>query len=316
MLYEFAMTPELFGAPFATADKRTEVVLPQLLCRIAENGLLANLNKDRWLRHVRERLATLSESSPMLKGDILKCLNVLHDRHRLVRHPKSKSGNLDTDQDWLNLAFESHEKIPFDAIILSKELMENSGRDCDALVDVFDSLYLPLWGKRTLSLTKTESEYRSVLRPVLRHARTLSLIDPYMNTTPRFFRTVELCSELLGKGVHDERREGRIRIHAQAPYDKEEVRTCLDSWGEKLSPLRDKHGHRFEVYLWETDSKPMHDRFILTDQCGISIPGGLDCRGGKKTNCILLDDSDRREWKQYYDPDYDPDTKPFKLIKD
>lgn len=317
MLYEFAMTPELFGAPFATCNQRAEDILPELLRKIAENGMLANLNKDQWFDHVKkERLATLSESSPVLKDKILTCLKVLHDRHRLVRHPKSKSGNPGADRDWLNLVFESHEKIRFDAIISSKELMEDSGRECDEFRDVLCSLELPLWGSRTLSLTKTEDWYRRALRPVLRHARSLTLVDPYMNTDKRYFRTVELCSELLGKRVHDERRKGRIRIHAliknQKP-DYKEVDAYLDFWEEKLASLRDKHGHRFQVFLWDKkkiDSESMHDRFILTDQCGISVPGGLDCRGGE-TDWSLLDDDVR----QRREADYDPDTSPFEFVK-
>lgn len=331
MLYEFAMTPELFGAPFAACNRRAEDILPELLRKIAENGMLANLNKDRWSQDVEERLTTLSESSPILKDKIFTCLKVLDDRHRLVRHPKSRSGNPRTDQDWLNLVFESHEKIRFDAIISSKELMEDSGRKCDEFVDVLGSLELPLWGKRTLSLAKTEDWYRRALRPVLRHARSLTLVDPYMSTDKRYFRTVELCSELLGKRVHDGRLEGRIRIHALIKNQKpgyKEVSTYLDSWEEKLASLRDKYGHRFQVFLWDKkkiDSESMHDRFILTDQCGISVPKGLDCRGGG-TDWNLLDDDARQrletDWslldddaRQRREADYDPDTSPFEFVK-
>lgn len=313
MLYEFAMTPELFGASFATSNKRAEDILPEILRRIAENGMLANLDKDRWSQDVEERLTTLSESSPMLKDikdKILNCLTVLHDRNRLVRHPKSKSGHPRTDQDWLNLAFKSHEKIRFDAIISSKELMEDSGRECDEFVDVLGSLELSLWGRRTLSLTQTEDEYRSALGPVLRHARSLFLIDPHMDTIKPFLMTVKLCSELLGKRVQ-ERRKGRIRIHTLKKSHKPNVEFYLDEWEEKLTPLKKEYGHCFQVFLWDKkkiDSEPMHDRFILTDQCGISVPGGLDCRGGR-TDWSLLDDDARRLREQ----DYDPDTSPFEL---
>ncbi len=320
MLYEFAMTPELFSAPFANSNKGAEHI-PELLLSIAENGMLANLDKDRWKRHVEERLATLSKSSPMLKDKILNCLTVLDDRHRLVRHPKSKSGPPSTDQDWLNLAFESHKKIPFTAIILSKELMENCGRKGDVLVDL-DSLdkdeNLPMLRKNTLSLSQTEAGYRSALGPVLRHARSLFLIDPHMNTTVRFFRTVELCSELLGERVQERPIGRRILIHALKKNQKpnpEEVKSCLDEWEKKLAPLRDKHGHRFQVFLWneKIDSdESMHDRYILTDQCGISIPGGLDCRGGS-TDWSLLDDDVRRRREEGYDPAISPS--PFEFVK-
>ena len=315
MLCEFAVTPELFGVP---SNKGAEH-LPELLGLMADNnGMLADLDKDGWSKHVKERLETLSESSPMLKDRISNCLKTLYDRHRLVRHPKSKSGKPVTDQDWLNLAFESHEKIPFDAIILSKELMENCGRDCDALIDVFNSLKeenLPILRKRTLHLSQQrESEYSFALGPVLRHTRSLFLIDPYMNTTVPFLKTIELCSKLLGKRVQAEKLGCCIHIHAleknQEPKGRE-VDFYLGEWKKKLDDLRDKCNHRFQVFLWEKkkiDSESMHDRYILTDQCAISIPGGLDCRGGS-TYWNLLDYNVLGRLQR----DYDPSMSPFKL---
>ena len=90
VLYEFAMTPDLFDASVANSDGSASIILVELLRGIAENGLLANLHKDRWLRHVTEKRATTL--SPALKDKVLTCLSVLHDRHRLVRHPKCMAG--------------------------------------------------------------------------------------------------------------------------------------------------------------------------------------------------------------------------------
>ena len=57
----------------------------------------------------------------------------------------------------------------------------------------------------------------------------------------------------------------------------------------------------------------MHDRFILTDQCGISVPGGLDCRTHSHANStdwsLLDEDVRRRRWNEY-----DPAASLFKLI--
>ncbi|MGI9860446.1 hypothetical protein SDD30_03545 [Moorella naiadis] len=97
MLYEFAMTPDLFDASRVNTDGTAGIVLVELLRGIAENGLLANLHKDRWLRHVTE--ARVSTLPPTLKDKVMTCLKVLHDRHRLVRHPKCMSGDPSSDLD-------------------------------------------------------------------------------------------------------------------------------------------------------------------------------------------------------------------------
>ena len=320
MLYEFAMTPDLFDASVAETDSRAGIILVELLRGIAENGLLANLHKDRWPRHVTEKRAT--SLSPALKDKVFSCLSVLHDRHRLVRHPKCMAGDPTTDGDWLNLAFDSHDRIPFHAILLSQALMEGCGRQCGAFVEFFGSLDSEQWNgrrKRTLTLTKCHADYRSALGPILRHARSMALIDPWLNCQEsRYFDTVAICSNVLGQRGYA-RLHGRIDIHAEAGRQKPEGRTVSDhinGWKQKLRPLIATDGHRFRVFLWESlpGSESMHDRFILTDQCGISTPAGLDCRSHSHANStdwgLLDEDVRQRRWSEY-----DPAASPFRLLE-
>ena len=71
------------------------------------------------------------------------------------------------------------------------------------------------------------------------------------------------------------------------------------------------------MFLWESllGSESMHDHFILTDQCGISIPGGLDCRShshANRTDWSLLDENVRQHrWNEC-----SPDMSPYKFLKD
>lgn len=318
MLFEFAMTPDLFDAAVADKDSAGGIILVELLRGMAENGLLANLHKDRWLRHVVDkRVKTLP---PALKDRVLKCLSLLHDRHRLVRHPKCMAGDPGNDKEWLNLAFDSHDRIPFHAIVLSQPLIDGCGRECDALVEFFGSLDSAQWNdrrNRTLPLTKSTADYRAALAPILRHARSLALIDPWLNShESRYLDTVTICSNVFGQRGHA-RLQGRIDIHAEAGKQRPEGRTIeyyLTGWEQKLRPLIIADGHRFRVFLWESlpGSESMYDRFILTDQCGIFVHG-LDCRSHSHANSTvwsLLDDDVRvRKWAEY-----DPSGSPFRLL--
>ncbi len=319
MLYEFAMTPDLFDASVQNANGTAGVILVELLKGIAENGLLANLHKDRWLRHViNDRISTLS---PDLKDKVQTCLSVLHDRHRLVRHPRCMNGDPGTDVDWLMLALDSHSRIPFHAIFLSQMIREECGQVCDAFVEFLGALDSPQWDgrrRRTLTLTKTDAKYRAALTPILRYAKSLTLVDPYLSSqVSRYFDTVTICSNVMGQRGHA-RLKGRIHIHAELKHQKpegKEIGDYLDDWEQKLRPLIEADGHRFRVFLWESLSgqEKMHDRFILTDQCGISVPGGLDCRihsHANSTDWNLLDEETRRRRLE----DYDPAISPFKLL--
>jgi len=218
-------------------------------------------------------------------------------------------------------AFAETQRIPFHAIVLSQQLLDGCGRECDALVEFFGSLDSAQWNgrrKRTLSLTKSDADYRKALTPILRHAKSLALIDPWLNChESRYFDTITICSSVLGQRGHA-RLKGRIDIHAEACKQRPDGRAIpdyLDAWKQKLRPLIAVDGHRFRVFLWESlpGSESMHDRFILTDQCGISTPGGLDCRThshANSTDWSLLDEEVRiRRWVEY-----DPSVSPFKLV--
>jgi hypothetical protein len=111
---------------------------------------------------------------------------------------------------------------------------------------------------------------------------------------------------------------GRIHIHAEMKRQKPEggsLKDYLDAWETKLRLLKNKTGHRFKIFLWESlpSSETIHDRFILTDQCGVGVQGGLDCRAesaANKTLWSLLDEEDRRIWLEAVTPA----TSPYKFL--
>lgn len=317
MLYEFAMTPDLFDSNLLNTNDASEIILAEIFHGLAQFGLLANLHKGGLIRHVEERADSLS---PTLKSKVINCLSVLNDRHRLVKHPKCTTGEPKTDDDWLNLALVSHDRIPFQAIILSQELINNSKHQCGEFVEFFGSLESSQWNdcreNTVIALTKSISDYRCNLAPVLRHAKSLALIDPWFNCQhSRFFDTISICSNLLGQRGHN-RLPGRIDIHAEAKNQtSKNPDACLVDWERKLRSLVSNDKHRFRVFLWESKlgSESMHDRYILTDQCGLSISGGLDCRKHSHPNSTiwsLVANEDRLKlWA-----DYDPSSSPFKLL--
>lgn len=197
MLYEFAMTPDVFDTTVVDGDPALGVILVQLLRGMCDNGLIANLHRDRWVRHVMEH--RLTSLSPSLRDKVITCLNTLHDRHRLVRHPRRMQGDPTTDSEWLESILESHRRIPFHGIILSKALLSQCGDSTTVLTELSGALDSPQWQsrRRSSTLTKCDAEYRTALAPILRHARTLALVDPYMSCHDlRFFNTVKFVPSL------------------------------------------------------------------------------------------------------------------------
>ena len=316
MLYEFAIIPDVFDSSLIDADTALGITLVELLRGICDNGLIANLNREGWARHVQaERIAHLS---PALRDRIITCLNTLDNRHRLVRHPRSATGDPASEHDWLALALDSHNRIEFYAIVLSDALLTSSGGGLGFLgfSTVLDSAPW-LARRRSLTIYKTNSQYRQLLAPILRHAKSLALVDPYLNAhESRYTDVIDLCSDLMGSRAHD-RLPGRIHIHTHINNQEPEgydTNYYLAQWTRVLTPLATRDRHRFKVFIWrgKAGAKAFHDRFILTDQCGISIPAGLDARTASThtTTWSLLDEEDRRTNLD----DYDPTISPFQIV--
>ncbi|MGV8118312.1 MAG: hypothetical protein AB2L14_00970 [Candidatus Xenobiia bacterium LiM19] len=320
MLYEFAMTPDLFDAS-AIDSAHMGDILVQILRGIISNGLIANLDKGKWEKHiVEERLNSLP---PVIRERVIRCLTMLKDRNRLVRHPRSSFGRPVNDTQWLNLALESHNQVPFHGILLSQNIISAIAHKESYFIELSGALDSSQWlsMRNSRMLSKSPDDFKCILKPLLRHARKISLIDPYFNCYyTRFFDTVRMCFELAGQRIQ-ETIQTQILIHAGDPDDyrqdpRETVEKRLDAWEQKIRRLPEfKNPHRCILHLWrqKPEGQVFHNRFILTDQCGVSIPDGLDCRTGapaESNEWTLLDEEIRI--KRLHD--FDPVTSPYEHL--
>ena len=315
LFYEYAITPDVFHADYISSDPRLEIILCELLKGIRENGMIANLNRDGWLKFVvNDRLPTIK--SPSIKDKLMQCLKTLYDQHRLVRHPKSPHGVPSTDLEWLNLALESHERIKFDGIIASCPIISACGETCGEFLDAASVLDSTQWKgrRRTRTLTSCEPYYRPVLDPILRHARSLTIVDPYISPHDQKYKTfLKICIEQMGsRGTS--KLSGRIRIHTGDPnddrYHLESVNKRLMNWESCIKSLFPTPiPHKIEIFIRKQKGKGkrFHDRFILTDQCCIDIPLGTDTYDESKTlnstTWSLLDYEDMQIKADEIDPE-------------
>jgi hypothetical protein len=271
-----------------TDANRAGVIVVELLRGLVDNGLLANLHAGQWLTHVR-RLQDSDKTAPEVRQRINTCLGLLHDRNRLVKHPRGSHREDNDECRWLFWAVERHEADDsgaFHGIVATEEEIALSEILNDVLVPLPQALDSRHWQNRPRSVRfpKSDIELRQHLAPLLRYASVVTLIDPYMSCQKnRFFDTVQQCSALLGK--HDGTQEaGLIRIHAGDPQQdrieeyRESVANRLARWQDALRPVAAQNGHSFQVSLWanKPEGKHFHDRYIITDQCGVRAPGGLD----------------------------------------
>lgn len=313
LFYEYAATPDILDAGYLAGDPRLEVIIPEFFKGICENGMLANLNRDGWIKHVENNCVP---SIPILslKDDIKRLLSKIKDRNRLVRHPKASDGEPVESLQWLKLALESNALIKFDGIVSSKSLIQNSSIECDEFIDCQKILGSTQWEsrRRTLNLQSCEPYYRPVLDPVLRHAKSLTIVDPYFSPhVPKYVDFLKICIDQLGKRGRDTL-PGRIHIHTGDPSmdfnNAQSVSERLASWEAKVKSLFPGQApHKIKVFIRKKKDggKKFHDRFILTDQCCIEIPMGTDTFTSSTPNSTtwsLLDYDDMLMKAQEIDP--------------
>jgi hypothetical protein len=194
-----------------------------------------------------------------------------------------------------------------------------------ALANVLDSpRWLEITENQTPSVPTTDIGYRRMLGPLVRYAKKFELLDRYL--TPhesRFFHTVKICMELLREDPRGFR-QIPIFIHAGDPENErkdhhpETVDARLRAWERDLSGFITKDWpYRFEISLWQDPldrrssmGQRFHDRYILTDQCAVSVQSGLDCSGDPEnlTTWSLLDESERIRISDLLNPEISPWT--------
>jgi hypothetical protein len=310
MLYELAITPDVFDPATVAEDAMHAVELRELLRELAVNGCIADLDKGEWGRLVSQCVEGWDSG---LRMDVVKCLNRLRDLNRLVRHPKRERGHPKDDLEWLDLVLESHRRTPFDWIVIGSRLCLNGEEQDLQRSDVLGVRRSESWEarRRSISLRKCASEYRPVLNRLLRHAKRLEIVDPYLKANDGF---VGLCASEMGQRGHATL-PGEIHFHLwmDGYTSNEDVQGAVDEWTESLSKIkhRNRAPHTFKINIWgrKANGPKMHDRFLLTNQCGIQAGWGFDCLAedtSNQTTWTLLDEATWNERRLEFRPDLSP----------
>lgn len=279
MLYDVALLPQLFDVEFHEANPARSARLETILREMAENGTLADLNKSACSKEIFKRLEKLPEP---VRIDLTRGLSVLRDRNRLARRPKVAT-DIDSNHSWLELAL-SDDTIDDIIVDYASTIRDSRLSELDR---VFDS---DAWNERsrTWGFTMDEAGYRKVLTPLLRYATKLVLVDPYLNVEPSYRLFIKLCAQLLGSRRSNP--SGYIEFHS-VTQDHHGRGKNLQQWHAYLAKLKTQWAHEYKVCLYERpkEGQRFHNRYILTNQCGVSVPYGFQIVQGNHTDWTLLD---------------------------
>jgi len=278
MLYDYACTPQVFSDEALDANSAHFTLLAMFLRGVLENGMIADLNNGDWKKNVIQNINQLPSK---YKDKIAHLYQSLKDKNLIVGHKKSdlKPSN---EEEWLKLVELSNEKVPFYEII---SLLETEYSH--SLEDVLDS---EKWiqRSRTHYVVQNEENLRIELKPILSYAKKVTLIDPYFSTLrPKYRTTLGVIAELL-RDQRGNNQKGTIEIHIRYKAGETDDNRFLNSWKRSSQEIFQKHGHICKLFQWDK-ADTWHDRYIITDQCGVHVGAGLDDRDEGKSTWSKLD---------------------------
>jgi hypothetical protein len=306
VLYEFAITPDVFDRRVIGVDALLAERLDRVLEGIEHNGLLADLHSGMWQRRIGERLR---DAPADVRDQIQARLKRLHDWNRLTLHHDADDEPGD-DAGWQRSALSCGARAPFHGVLVSKAIVPTGGTP--RLLELADVLASARWKETRdgtqASIPRTPTAVRRLIDPLVKYAQRVHLVDPYCSPAPRFATTVDIVAELMGRGWRDPSPVPRLHVHSAARPRPDEayweaVERTVEEWRRYLGQLTGRYPREYRVSLWRErpGGERFHDRFILTDQCGVAVQGGLDCAPGWRSTTlwsILQERIRSQEWEK------------------
>lgn len=300
MIYEFAFTPGLFSQNDNTPSL---IALQNLLYTLKSgNHIIGLVRKKLWRPAVYEAIASLENP---FREKIGSLLNTLKDRGRLIpRQYQTNQGNLpETDPEWLDEFLLAHRENPFNAIVTLLTSRDNCDGPTDCVYGVESILDSPLLQnyEHSKRVKRETSEFIRVLKPLLLYSRSILLIDPHIDpTVQRYKRPITgIINAAFGRGRYPAPALFEIHVKANEDIHKQE-KNIKQGFVPLMHP-----GAQARVVLWAEHElqETFHNRFILTDLCGIKVMQGLDepKRGGQDyDDWGVMGETHRQEiWQQF-----------------
>ena len=269
---EYAVTPDVFNESCYDSPALCDAYFRQLLEVLLSEGLIRNLRNGEW----QAFFSTHARPWHYRTKHILKNLA---DAGRLVPSDPALSHILQTDREWCNEALASHDSTPLDGIIVS-DAIERTYRK-NQLVESVNRLSQSTcaWWEPTnssLRLKRTICQYKKALKLILRHAKSIMFIDPYIYPAQSNYADfVQLIKAARNRPPRSP--PPIVEIHSKirniSGKNREETRQIMENtFRNEFGPVLSQSNLKAEVFIWDD----FHDRYLISNLGGILVPYGFD----------------------------------------
>lgn len=299
LLAEYALTPGVFDATSYSSDEVCGLHLQALKEVLLHEGLVRNLHDGAWANYFDVTARPWHRWGKEL-------LKKLRTQRRLTPARATQVHTPSNDAEWCTEALGSNAQFPLSGIVTT-DATAAAHRSTAIVSSVSQLRNAAWWSARSASilLKRSLAEYQRVLGPLLRHANSLLLIDPYINPSDvyQYGDLIALLRPLGSRSV-----KPLVELHRAAWYgsggrDKRpRVNDVIAALQPALSTLAQQAGLTFDVFLWDD----IHDRYLVTDLIGINLSYGFATTRTPDayTTWHRLGRNDRDAIQRRYDPAY------------
>ncbi len=295
LLQEVALTPDVFLESGYSQPAFCDLCLGMLQPALLGETVVRDLRDGLWSRQFSNGPLSLHPAGQ-------KLLKALAEANRLVPAPAELDSVPSEPVEWGREAQASHKRIKLSAIICGRHVHRKlDGPPRTLCVETIHES--DWWRKRSCSvrLRRTTADYRQHLDPVLRCSTSLMFIDPHLDPSRSHYSEFhQLLESANGQRVRPSielhrvcyESSGRDRRILKLP----ELQECFADLGQRLH----RAGLHAGVFVWDD----FHDRYLISNLVGISIPNGFDTTKDKnaQTTWTRLSSRDRDDVQREFDP--------------
>lgn len=296
LLNEYALTPDVFDRASYSSEELAQIHFERLRDMLMEEAVVRNLRNGQWAQ-----LLTSNDRSwyPRFK----ELLKKLGSQRRLRLFPVAKPDAPVSDHAWCEEALATHAMEALHGVICTRQVADAfSGQPVLASVDQLPKA--AWWSARGSSfrLARTCDAYKQHLALLLQCANSIIFIDPYLDPAERRYNDfLQLILMLAGRNPMP-----LVQIHRVGYFSSSDKRNALPQkeWKERFSgwaELLQSHGIPLEVFIWDD----FHDRYVITNLLGISVPYGFDTTrdvNNQPTTWTRLSRADRDDVLREFEP--------------
>lgn len=286
-----SITPHSFGKK--NLQTRNFEKITNFLSNLTTNGTIVFFSDD-WKNLLIQNINELEEED---FDDIKSLLNTLFSRNRMILNEQD-SFSSEHEEELMKKTNELHKIKNFDLLIgIDKYLNFIKIEELKREVLKYEGAIV---GKQT------RDNLENIFINILHYAEIVKIIDPYFNFEPvagdktRYMDTIHIiCKNTSVR--HNNNLSAIIEIHTSVKSilnnDKIIDWKFVQNWESIIKDLEKKYNHKIEVKIWEEDKSKdeWHERYIITDQCALSIGKGTDISNFTDSTWSLLnwDDIDK-----------------------